>query len=200
MEYFILPDLKYDYNALKPYISEEQLRIHHDKHHKAYVDAANKILEKLESARKENLEIDQKAELKALSFNIGGVILHSLFWENMGPEKEVRKEPEGNLKEAIDKEFGSFERFKKEFSDAASTIEGPGWTTLSYDWLTKRLFINQIEKHNDVLYPTDYILLVLDMWEHAYYLDYKSEKKKFIDAFWNILNWEEVEKRFEGKQ
>ncbi|MBD3360551.1 superoxide dismutase [Candidatus Peregrinibacteria bacterium] len=192
-----LPELPYGYSELSPFISEEQLKIHHTKHHQGYVNGANKLFEKIDKSRKKNIDLDMKATLKELSFNIGGHVLHSLFWKNMAPEKNGGGgEPSSALAEAIKNEFGSFERFKKEFS-ASTGVEGSGWSTLSYDKKTDRLLIMQIEKHNTNIYPSCEILMVLDLWEHAYYLDYQNEKAKFVEGFWNVINWEEVEKRLE---
>ncbi|MGA2522646.1 MAG: superoxide dismutase [Candidatus Bathyarchaeia archaeon] len=192
---FSLPKLPYDYNALEPYISETQLKLHHDKHHQAYVNGANADFEKLDKARKENAEIDMKALLKDLSFNIGGHLLHSTFWENMAPAgRGGGGQPGGALADALNKEFGSFEQFKKEFTKAAATTEGSGWAALVVHPCVDRPLIMQIEKHNVNVYPTFKILMVLDVWEHAYYVDYKNERPKFIEAFWNIVNWDRVNK------
>ena len=192
---FSLPKLPYDYNALEPYISETQLKLHHDKHHQAYVNGANADFEKLDKARKENAEIDAKAVLKDLSFNVGGHLLHSIFWENMAPAgKGGGGQPGGAVAEAIGKEFGSFDQFKKEFTKAASTVEGSGWAALAVHPCIDRPLIMQIEKHSVNVYPTFRILMVLDVWEHAYYVDYKNERAKFIEAFWNIVNWDKVNK------
>jgi Fe-Mn family superoxide dismutase len=192
---FNLPKLPYDYNALEPYISEIQLKLHHDKHHQAYVNGANADFEKLDKARKENAEVDMKALLKELSFNVGGHLLHSIFWENMAPSgKGGGGQPSGKLAEMIIKEFGSFDQFKKEFTKAAATTEGSGWAALVIHPCIDRPLIVQIEKHNVNLYPAFQILMVLDVWEHAYYVDYKNERPKFIEAFWNIVNWDRVSK------
>lgn len=197
-KFYVLPELPYGYKDLEPHISEEQLKIHHDKHHQAYVDKANAILEKLDKAREEGADIDIKSTLKSLSFSIGGHLLHSLFWKNLAPaDKGGKGEPSKEIDEAIKKEFGSFERFKKEFSEAAKSVEGSGWAALTFCRQTKRPIIMQIEKHNVNVYPMFNIILVLDVWEHAYYLDYKNDRGKFVDAFWNIVNWKEVDKRFE---
>jgi Fe-Mn family superoxide dismutase len=196
-KFYILPSLQYDYKDLQPFISEQQLQIHHQKHHQAYVNTANTLLENLDKARKDNVDIDAKSVLKSLSFNIGGHILHSLFWENLTPPSQATKAPVGDLAAAINSEFGSFERFKKEFTQTAVSVEGSGWAALSFDEKSNRLIIMQIEKHNVNVYPSLKILMVLDVWEHAYYLDYKNERAKFVDAFWNIVNWDVVNKRFE---
>ncbi len=193
--FYSLPKLPYGYKDLEPFISEEQLTLHHDKHHQAYVTGANALLEKLDKARKENTDLDLKAALKELSFNIGGHVLHSLFWANMAPKGKGSEKPEGLLANAIDKEFGNLDRFKKEFSQAAASAEGSGWAALSFCMQTNRPIIMQIEKHNVNVYPMFRILMVLDVWEHAYYLDYKNLRPKFIEAFWNIVNWNEVNNR-----
>ncbi|MEW6295245.1 MAG: superoxide dismutase [Candidatus Diapherotrites archaeon] len=193
----VLPKLNYGFKDLEPYISEQQLKIHYEKHHQAYVNAANAVFEKLDKARKEGTDLDMKATLKELSFNIGGHLLHSLFWGNLTPVGKGGEKPTGTLAEAIEKEFGSFERFKKEFTQAASSVEGSGWAALSYHKQTQRPIIMQIEKHNVNVIPSFKILLVLDVFEHAYYLDYKNERPKFIEAFWNIVNWNEANKRME---
>ncbi|MFQ6084254.1 MAG: superoxide dismutase, partial [Candidatus Aminicenantia bacterium] len=153
-EFYTLPDLPYGYKELEPYISEEQLRIHHDKHHQGYVNGANAILEKLEKARKKGADLDLKSTLRALSFNIGGHLLHSLFWPNLASAgKGGGGKLAGALAEAINKEFGSFERFKKEFTQTAVSVEGSGWAALTFDRQTGKPIIMQIEKHNLNIYP-----------------------------------------------
>jgi len=194
---YTLPKLPYEYKALAPYISEEQLTLHHTKHHQAYVTGANAILEKLDKARKENVDLDMKATLKELSFHIGGFRLHSLFWENLAPAgKGGGGVPKGDLAKAIDAEFGKFDRFKKEFTQGASSVEGSGWAVLTHCLKTNRLLIMQLEKHNVNLVPGFRILMALDVWEHAYYVDYKNDRAKFIEGFWNLVNWDEVNTRF----
>jgi len=194
---YVLPKLPYGYKDLEPHMSEQQLTIHHQKHHQAYVNGANTLFERLEKARKEGTDIDMKATLKELSWNIGGHRLHSLFWENMAPAGKGGGKPTGALGRVIDKEFGSFERFKKEFTQASMTVEGSGWGALTLDKLTGRPLIMQIEKHNTNIYPSFRILMVLDVFEHAYYIDYKNDRAKFVETFWNIVNWTEANKRFE---
>ncbi|MEM2211490.1 MAG: superoxide dismutase [Nitrososphaerales archaeon] len=196
-KFYTLPKLPYGYGDLAPYISEEQLKIHHTKHHQAYVNGANAILQRLDNARKENIDIDIKATLKELSWNIGGHLLHSIFWENLAPPGKGGGKPSGMLNDILEKEFGSFERFKKEFSQAALSVEGSGWAALTYCMQTQRPLIMQIEKHNTNVYPAFRILMVLDVFEHAYYIDYKNDRAKFIEAFWNIVNFDEVNKRIE---
>jgi len=194
-KFYSLPQLPYGYDELQPHISQEQLTLHHQKHHQAYVNSANAILERLDKARKEGTDFDVKSTLKELSFHIGGHLLHSLFWINIAPPGKGGGKPKGILGTALEKEFGSFERFKKEFSMAATSVEGSGWAALSFCRQTNRPIIMQIEKHNTNVYPMFTILMVIDVWEHAYYLDYKNERAKFVDAFWNIVSWDEVNKR-----
>ncbi len=195
---YALPKLTYGYKDLEPYMSEQQLTIHHQKHHQAYVNGANAVFQKLDKARKENVDVDIKASLKELSWNIGGHLLHSLFWMNLAAVgKGGGEKPSGALSQSMGNEFGGFERFKKEFTQAASSVEGSGWAALTLDRQTMRLLIMQIEKHNTNIYPTFKILMVLDVFEHAYYIDYKNDRAKFIEAFWNIVNWKEIAKRFD---
>jgi Fe-Mn family superoxide dismutase len=154
-------------------------------------------LERIEKARKEGADIDVKATLKELSWNIGGHKLHSIFWKVLTPASKSTGKPVKALGEALNKEFGSFERFKKEFSQAATSVEGSGWAALTLCRHTRRPLIMQIEKHNMNVYPSYRILMVLDVFEHAYYIDYKNDRAKFVEAFWNLVNWEEVNRKFE---
>ena len=195
-KFYELPALPYGYKDLEPYISEEQLKIHHDKHHQAYVDGANALLKKFDSRDSE--EFDVKAVAKELSFHVGGFVLHKLFWRNMGPAEKCGGEPTGKIAEYIKKDYGSFERFKKEFTQTAVGAEGSGWAALTLCKRTDRIFIMQIEKHNVNVIPGFRIMMVLDVWEHAYYLDYQNRRPEFVDAFWNIVNWDEVNKRVEA--
>jgi superoxide dismutase, Fe-Mn family len=199
-ELYKLPDLKYGYADLEPYISEEQLRIHHDKHHQAYVTNANSIIQMMDKARAEGTDFDYKANAKALAFNMGGHVLHDYFWWEMTPTSNASKEPVGELSKAIKEDFGNFERFKKEFSQVASSVEGSGWAALTFCKDTNRLMIIQIEKHNVNIVPDYPIIMDLDVWEHAYYIDYKNDRAKFIEGFWNIINWEEIDNYFKKIQ
>jgi Fe-Mn family superoxide dismutase len=196
-KFYVLPELGFGYSALEPFLSEELMRLHHDKHHAAYVKGANAVLEKMDASKAGNTDFDAKALFKELSFHIGGQKLHSLFWENLAPPGNGGGgNPDGGIAAAIDEEFGSFERFKKIFSQTANSVEGSGWAALAFCFETQRPIIMQIEKHNTNVYPDYMILMVLDVWEHAYYLDYKNDRAKFVEAFWNIVNWSEVNKRF----
>lgn len=191
-----LPELAFAYDALVPHISGEQLRLHHQKHHQAYVNGANALAQALIESRKNGASYDPKAVAKELSFQVAGHILHSLFWGNLQPASGSKPLPASELGKAIVEQFISYDRFMQEFSQLAASAEGSGWAALVYCPQTKQLLLNQIEKHNANVIPTYPILLVLDVFEHAYYLDYKNDRAKFIAAFWNIVNWEEAEKRF----
>jgi len=195
--FYGMPKLAYGYKDLAPHISEEQLTLHYEKHHQAYVTGANGILEKLDKSRQDGVDLDQKATLKELSFHIGGHLLHSLFWANMAPAGKGGK-PAGVIGSALTKEFGSIERFQKEFTQAAVSVEGSGWAALTFCLQTNRPIIMQVEKHNVNVFPMFRILMILDVWEHAYYLDYKNLRAKFVEAFWNIVNWNEVNHRLES--
>jgi superoxide dismutase, Fe-Mn family len=194
-KFYILPELTYGYKDLEPYMSEEQLKLHHDKHHQAYVDGANALLKKFDS--RNSVEFDVKADAKELTFHVGGYVLHKFFWENLGPAGKNGGEPNGTLAKYIKKDFGSFERFKKEFTKAAASVEGSGWAVLTLCKKTDRIFIMQIEKHNVNVIPGFRIMMVLDMWEHAYYLDYQNRRPDYIDAFWKLINWDEVNRKMD---
>ena len=193
---YALPDLPFDYKALEPVISEHQLTIHHQKHHQAYVNAANALIQKIAASRQDGTDIDIKAIAKDLSFQVGGHVLHTKFWKNLKPAAAGKSEPEGDLKEAIESQFGTLDRLKKEFLLAATSCEGSGWAVLTMCKKTGGLFVIQVEKHNINLVPGFPILLVLDVWEHAYYLDYANDRAKYANAVWDLINWSEVGKRF----
>ncbi|MBI2934841.1 MAG: superoxide dismutase [Chloroflexi bacterium] len=194
-----LPDLPYGYKDLSPFMSEEQLRIHHTKHHQAYVNGANALLEQLDKSRRDGSELNFRCLSKELTFNLGGNTLHSIFWRNLAPPNRGGGGRPGNLLgKTIDRNFGSFDRFKKEFTMTANSCEGSGWAAVTYCETTKGVGICQIEKHNVNLAPNEPVIMALDMWEHAFYLDYKNDKGKYIDAFWNIVNWDTVNRSLQA--
>lgn len=195
--FYELPALKYQYNALAPNVSEEQLRVHHTKHHQAYVDNANNALKKWDAAKKDGTDLDLKAFLKDFAFNLGGHVLHTAFWDNLAPPGKGGEGPRGALADAIARDFGSLDRFKKMFSQAAISTEGSGWAALTLSKQSGRLGLAQIEKHHVNLAPDSPMLLVLDVWEHAYYIDYKNLRAKFVEAFWGIVDWDAVSVRYE---
>lgn len=194
---YTLPSLPYKYDALQPYISERIMTLHHTKHHQAYVNGANAALEKLERARRGELQVDVRAVLRDLSFNLDGHKLHSIFWPNMAPPGKGGGTPGGRLADQLNRDFGSFDGFKAQFSEAAKTVEGVGWALLLYDPEADHLVLTQIEKQNLMHLAELPILLSLDVWEHAYYLDYQNDRAKYVDNWWNVVNWDDVAARFE---
>ena len=194
MALYTLPELPYDYAALEPHISAKIMELHHSKHHKTYVDGANTALEKLAEARdKDDLGAVNKLE-KDLAFNLGGHTNHSVFWKNLSPEGGDR--PEGDLAAAIDDSFGSFDKFKAHFTANATGIQGSGWSVLAYDSISGKLVIFQLFDQQGNVPVGTLPLLMLDMWEHAFYLDYLNVKADYVKAFWNIVNWADVQQRF----
>jgi Fe-Mn family superoxide dismutase len=188
-----LPDLPYDYGALEPHLSGQIIELHHDKHHATYVAGANQTLEKLEAAR-ESGDFGAIVGLeKALAFNLSGHVLHSLYWNNMSPDGGGK--PEGELESAIDEFFGSFDGFKSQLTEATTTVQGSGWGALMWDPLGQRLYTAQIHDHQDNIGQGSTPLLVIDIWEHAFYLQYKNVKADYVEAFWNIVNWNDVAQR-----
>ncbi|WP_024355874.1 superoxide dismutase [Leucobacter chironomi] len=196
MAAYSLPELPYDYAALEPHISGKIMQLHHDKHHQAYVTGANTALEQLAEARDaENLAAVNKLE-KDLAFNLGGHVNHTIFWNNLSPEGGER--PEGELSAAIDEFFGSFEKFQAHFTATALGVQGSGWAVLAWDALGQRPNIVQLFDQQGNLPAGTVPLLMLDVWEHAYYLDYLNVRADYVKAFWNIANWQDVARRFEA--
>ena len=195
MALYTLPELPYDYAALEPHISAKIMELHHSKHHKTYLDGANTALEKLAEARnKDYLGAVNKRE-KDLAFNLGGHTNHSVFWKNLSPEGGDR--PEGDLAAAIDDSFGSFDKFKAHFTANATGIQGSGWSVLAYDSISGKLVIFQLFDQQGNVPVGTLPLLMLDMWEHAFYLDYLNVKADYVKAFWNIVNWQDVAQRLQ---
>ncbi|MBB1501479.1 superoxide dismutase [Propioniciclava sp. MC1683] len=190
---YTLPELDYDYSALEPHISAQIMELHHSKHHQAYVTGANTALEKLAEARETgNFAAINKLE-KDLAFHLGGHVNHSVFWKNMSPDGGGA--PEGEVAAAIDEFFGSFDGFQKQFNEAANGIQGSGWSMLVWDTLGKRLNINQLFDQQGNLPVGQLPILQLDMWEHAFYLQYKNVKGDYVKAWWNVINWANVGER-----
>jgi superoxide dismutase, Fe-Mn family len=192
---YTLPDLPYDYAALEPHVSGQIMELHHDKHHAAYVTGANQTLEKLASAR-DGDDFGAIVGLeKTLAFHTSGHVLHSLFWQNLAPK--AGGEPAGALGEQIKQDFGGFAAFKGQLTNAAMTIMGSGWAALAWEPVAKRLVTTQIYDHQTNITQGGVPILVLDAWEHAFYLQYGPDKKSFFEAVWNIWNWTDVAQRFE---
>ena len=198
MSVYTLPELPYDYAALEPHISGRIMELHHDRHHAAYVTGANAALEKLQAAREAGDHAAINLHEKNLAFNLGGHINHSIFWKNLSPNGGG--EPEGDLAEAIKDSFGSFDAFKAQFTAAALGIQGSGWSMLVFDTLGRRLNINQLYDQQGNLPAGQIPLLQLDMWEHAFYLQYKNVKGDYVNAWWNVVNWSDVAERFAKAQ
>ena len=196
MAEYSLPDLRYDFGALEPHISGRIMELHHDKHHGGYVKGANTTLEQLAEARQKEDFSKLSSLEKALAFNLSGHVLHSLFWQNLTPKGGDR--PTGAFGEAITRDFGSFEKFRKQLTAAASTIMGSGWGALVWEPVGKRLVTTQIYDHQSNLTQAGVPVLVLDAWEHAYYLQYENRKTDFFEVVWNCWNWEDAAQRFEA--
>ena len=190
MQKLVLSQLPYSYNELEGVISQKIVELHHDKHQAAYVNGANTALEKLEKSRKGEMEINLREVLRDWSFNYNGVLLHELFWLGMR-KPNVENKPSEEVLKKIEANFESWESFKKEFSTAATTTEASGWAVL---WQDKEgnLMIGQIEKHNLLGLNGWKPILVLDVWEHAYYLDYVNNRAGFVEKWWEAVNWDYV--------
>ena len=197
MSVYTLPDLAYDYSALEPFVAAEIMQLHHDKHHQAYVAGANTALEQLAEARDSgNLANVNKLE-KDLAFNLGGHVNHSIFWTNLAPESDGGGgKPEGELAAAIDDNFGGFDKFQAHFTAAATGIQGSGWAVLSWDTIGEQLIIQQLFDQQSNTAQGTIPVFQLDMWEHAFYLDYLNVKADYVKAVWNIANWANVAERF----
>ncbi len=191
---YILPALPYDYAALEPHIDEATMRLHHDKHHLAYVNGMNAALKALAQAREAN-NFDLVAyHSTQLSFHGAGHLMHAIFWQNMAPKGGG--EPKGKLANAIERDFGSFTAFKAHFIAATTKVEGSGWGVLGFDPYGKKLLVVQVEKHQNLFTAGLVPLLVLDVWEHAYYLKYQNKRADYVTAFFNVINWENVAQRY----
>lgn len=194
MSDYTLPELGYDYAALEPHISARIMELHHDKHHKAYVDGANTALAKLAEARDANDFANVNKLEKDLAFNLAGHVNHTVFWTNLSPDGGGT--PEGELAAAIDDNFGSFDKFTAHFTAASAGIQGSGWGALVWDSIGQKLLVQQYYDHQGNFATGTVPILLLDMWEHAFYLDYVNVKGDYIKAFWNIADWNNVALRF----
>lgn len=194
MAVYSLPELQYDYAALEPHISARIMELHHSKHHATYVAGANTALEQMAEAREKG-EFGNIPKLsKDLAFHLGGHTNHSIFWNNLSPEGGDK--PEGELAAAIDEFFGSFDAFRGQFNAAATSLQGSGWAVLAYEPIGGQLVIEQLYDQQGNVPVGTIPLLMLDMWEHAFYLDYVNVKGDYVKAFWNIVNWADVQARF----
>jgi superoxide dismutase, Fe-Mn family len=197
---FEVPDLPYDYNALEPHVDEETMRIHHDKHHQAYVDKANAALEGTDLADADVDDVlrslDKVPEDKrtAVRNNAGGHSNHTFFWQIMSPDGGGS--PEGDLASAIDEAFGSFDAFKEKFAEAGVNRFGSGWAWLVWDG--SGLQVTSTPNQDSPVSEGQTPLLGVDVWEHAYYLRYQNKRPDYIAAWWNVVNWSEVASRYEA--
>jgi Fe-Mn family superoxide dismutase len=192
---YTLPELGYDYSALEPHISARIMELHHSKHHQAYVTGANAALDAMAEARANDNFANLPKLQKDLAFNLGGHVNHSVFFRNLAADDG---EASGELLAALAEYFGSYEAFTKHFTAAAMGIQGSGWAYLAWDSLGSRMVIGQMYDQQGNLPMGSIPLLMLDMWEHAFYLDYVNVKADYVKAFWNIVNWEDVARRFES--
>jgi len=194
MKLYTLPELPYDYSALEPHYSAKQVELHHSKHHAAYVEGANAVLEKLETAREKKDFSAINLLQKNMAFHLSGHVLHSLLWNNLSPKGGG--DPDGELSAAIYESFRSVDAMRAQMTEAATNVQGSGWAALGWEPVGKTLVVEQIYDHQGNIGNGTVPLLVLDMWEHAYYLQYQNEKAKWVAAFWKLVNWQDVAQRF----
>ena len=196
MPLYTLPELPYHLAALEPHYSAEIIELHHGKHHAAYVAGANATFEKLADARERDDFAAINPLQKNLAFHVSGHVLHSLFWKNMSPDGGG--EPEGELASAVQEFFGGPTKLREQLSEASLAIQGSGWGVLAWEPLAKQLVVEQVYDHQGNIGNGTVPILVLDMWEHAFYLQYKNVKGDWVEAFWKIVNWSDVANRFAG--
>ncbi|MFZ5478916.1 MAG: superoxide dismutase [Myxococcota bacterium] len=193
---YTLPALPWDYAALEPAIPERIVQLHHDRHHRAYVEAANRAAEQLAEARQRG-DLDAVGAIERVhAFNLSGHTLHSLYWQNLTPAGGGR--PKGSLARQIARDFGDFDAFRAQLSRTADSVTGSGWAVLAWDVVGGRLVVEQIHDHGSDSAQGALPLLVLDVWEHAYYLKYGPDRKRYVEAIWELWNWEDVEARLDA--
>ncbi len=191
---FVLPPLAYDYAALEPHLDAQTMKLHHDMHHAAYVKGANAALKALKEIAADQRDAGEvKHYERELGFHGSGHALHTIFWRNMSPEPGP---PSPELKAAIERDFGGMEAFKTLFSASSNAVEGSGWGILGYHPLTGGLLVVQAEKHQDLTVQGLAPLLALDVWEHAYYLKYQNRRADYVKAWWNVVDWADVSRRY----
>jgi Fe-Mn family superoxide dismutase len=193
---YTLPPLPYAADALEPHIDAQTMTLHHGKHHKSYVDGLNAALAGLDAVRKSGSPEDLekiRGLTDSLSFNGSGHTLHTVFWSNM--KKGGGGEPSGSLAQLVQRDFGNFKGFQAHFSSASTKVQGGGWGILAWEPLSSRLIVLAVEKHQNMTVFGCVPLLVLDVWEHAYYLKYQNKRADYVAAFWNVINWENVAER-----
>jgi Fe-Mn family superoxide dismutase len=191
---YVLPPLPYAYDALEPHIDEQTMRLHHDIHHNGYVKGLNKATEKIKSAIADNDFTLIKHWESELAFHGSGHFLHTIFWNNMSFRQGMRSK---TLEQQIVRDFGSFDKFTNLYKSASKSVEGSGWGILGYQPHTDKLVVLQAEKHQNHSQWITYPLLVVDVWEHAYYLKYQNKRAEYLDAFFEVINWEDVSQRLD---
>lgn len=189
-----LPDLPYDYGDLEPFISGEIMELHHGKHHQTYVNGVNTTVDQLAEVRDAGSFGNLNTLEKNLAFHLGGHVNHSVFWPNMSPDGGDK--PTGDLADAIDGFFGSFDAFRAHFEANALGVQGSGWSVLTWDMVAQRMYVVQHFDHQGNVPICMVPLLMLDMWEHAYYLQYRNDKATFVKQWWNVVNWADVDRRY----
>ncbi|MEU5695740.1 superoxide dismutase [Actinosynnema sp. NPDC020468] len=196
MGQYVLPDLDYDYADLEPAIIGEINELHHSKHHAAYVKGANDTIEQIAEARDKDSFGSIVGLETTLAFHLAGHALHQVWWKNLSPNGGDK--PVGELAAAVDEHFGSFDKFRAQLTAASSTIQGSGWGVLAWEPVGQRLITQQLKDHHSNLSIATTPLLVFDIWEHAYYLQYRNLKADYISALWNVVDWTDVNARFEA--
>jgi superoxide dismutase, Fe-Mn family len=190
---YTLPDLPFDHADLEPHLSARILEVHHGKHHQAYVDGANATIDALIEAR----ETDDYSSIvgleRTLAFNVSGHVLHSMYWSNLNPDGGGQ--PEGELGSAIEEHFGGFDAFRSQFTNVVSTVQGSGWAALTWEPFGRRLVVEQIQDHHSNTIQAGVPILVMDAWEHAYYLQYENRRGDYATAMWNVIDWIDVSER-----
>ena len=196
---YTLPPLPYGYADLEPHIDAQTMKLHHDIHHAGYVRKANAAIAELARIRREGgAQIKRvRTVTEALSFNLSGHVLHSVFWQNMKPAGGGQPADDSTIGRAIQRDFGHFEAFKANFAAAAAQVQGSGWGVLAWEPQADRLIVLQAEKHNNLGVWGVVPLLVIDVWEHAYYLHYQNRRSEYIKAFFNVIDWDDVNARLE---
>jgi len=192
---YILPKLNYAYNALEPHIDAQTMELHHSKHHQAYVNGLNTAHKKIKEATESGDFSVIKHWERELAFHGGGHFLHSIFWNVMGPTQGNRSK---DLENYINKSFGSFDNFKKLFAAASNSVEGSGWGIMHYEPVADRLIVMQAERQGNLTQWITVPILPLDVLEHAYYLKYQNKRADYVNAFFNVINWEYVSQQFDA--
>jgi Fe-Mn family superoxide dismutase len=198
MKEYVLPKLPYAYETLEPVIDAATVTLHHDKHHNAYVAGFNGTLKKIVEAREKSDYAAIKALDKDLAFHGSGVVLHNMYWENLCPKAECKEPITGAFLDQVKMDFGDLSKLKAEMGAAAKAVEGSGWAVLVWEPVSNQLLVLQAENHQKLTIWGVVPLLVIDVWEHAYYLKYQNNRVAYVDAIWGIINWTAVEKRLKA--